>query len=221
MIAGVLLYPKGLITMKRQSKTAYLAKIAVLGVLAYIVMFLEFALPVFPSFLKMDFSELVPLVGSLALGPVAGMLVELIKNILHWATASSTGGVGEIANFVVGSAFVMTAGAIYSRHKTKKGAMCALAAAIAAMIAAGAIANYFITVPFYASVFFRDAGGIDGIVAMSAALIPAIHDKLTLILYAFCPFNLIKGVVLALITMPLYKKVSPLLHRESFRRGQK
>ena len=221
MIAGVLLYPKGLITMKRQSKTAYLAKIAVLGVLAYIVMFLEFALPVFPSFLKMDFSELVPLVGSLALGPVAGMLVELIKNILHWVTASSTGGVGEIANFVVGSAFVMTAGAIYSRHKTKKGAMCALAAAIAAMIAAGAIANYFITVPFYASVFFRDAGGIDGIVAMSAALIPAIHDKLTLILYAFCPFNLIKGVVLALITMPLYKKVSPLLHRESFRRGQK
>lgn len=221
MIAGVLLYSEGSITMKRKTKTAYLAKIAVLGVLAYIIMFLEFALPVFPSFLKMDFSELVPLVGALALGPVAGMLVELIKNILHWATVSSTGGVGEIANFVVGSAFVMTAGAVYSRHKTKKGAMGALGVAIIAMIAAGAVVNYFITVPFYASVFFRDAGGVDGIVAMSAELIPAIHNKLTLILYAFCPFNLIKGIVLTLITIPLYKKVSPILHRESFKREEK
>lgn len=207
--------------MKRQHNTAYLAKVAMLGVLAYVVMFLEFALPFFPSFLKLDFSELVPLMGSLAMGPVAGMLIELVKNLLHWATASSTGGIGEIANFVVGSAFVMTAGAIYEHHKTKKGAMVSLAFSVLAMVVIGAIVNYFITLPFYAAVFFKDAGGIDGIVAMSAALIPAIHSKITLILYAFCPFNLLKGVILSLITMPLYKKVSPLLHRESFKKGQK
>ena len=204
--------------MKRQNKTAYITKIAMLGVVAYVVMFLEFALPFFPSFLEMDFSELVPLMGALAMGPLAGMLIELVKNLLHWATASSTGGVGEVANFVVGSAFVMTAGYVYKRNKTKKGAMLALVCAIVAMIVAGAIINYFVTVPFYASVFFKDAGGIDGVVAMSAALIPAIKDKLTLILFAFCPFNLIKGVVLSLITIPLYKKVSPLLHRESLKK---
>ena len=205
--------------MKKKNNTAYLVKIAVLGVLAYVVMFLEFALPIFPSFLKMDFSELVPLVGALAMGPIAGMLIELIKNLLHWATVSSTGGIGEIANFVVGTAFVMTAGFIYQRKKTKKGAMIALACSIVAMIVAGAIVNYFITVPFYASAFFRDAGGVDGVVAMSAALIPIIHDKMTLILFAFCPFNLIKGIVLAIITIPLYKKVSPLLHKENFKHG--
>ena len=207
--------------MKTTNKTSYLAKIAMLGVLAYLVMFFEFALPIFPSFLKMDFSELVPLIGSLALGPMAGMLVELIKNLLHWVTVSSTGGVGEIGNFVVGSAFVMTAGFIYKSHKTKKGAMAALACSVIAMVIAGAIVNYFITVPFYGAVFFRDAGGVDGVVQMSAALIPAIHSKLTRILYAFCPFNLIKGVVLSIITIPLYKHVSPLLHRESFSRGSK
>lgn len=204
--------------MKRQNKTAYITKIAMFGVLAYIIMFLEFALPMFPGFLKMDFSELVPLMGSLAMGPLAGMLIELIKNLLHWATASSTGGVGEIGNFVVGSAYVMTAGFIYKYNKTKKGALIALACSIVAMIVAGAIINYFVTVPFYASVFFKDAGGIDGVVGMSAALIPAIKDKFTLILFAFCPFNLIKGIVLSIITIPLYKKVSPLLHRESLKR---
>lgn len=203
--------------MKRKSKTAYLAKIAMLSVLSFIIQFLEFALPVFPSFLKLDFSDLIPLMGSLAMGPVAGMLIELLRNILKWAFASSTGGIGEIANFIVGSAFVMTAGFIYKKHKSKKGAMAALAVSILAMVIAGAIVNYFITVPFYAAVFFKDAGGIDGIIAMSSAIIPPIHSKLTLILYAFCPFNLLKGLVLSLITIPLYKKVSPLLHRESFK----
>ena len=203
--------------MKKQNRTAYLVKVAMLGVLAYVVMFLEFALPFFPSFLKLDFSELVPLIGALALGPAAGMLVELIKNILHWMTASSTGGVGEIANFLVGSAFVMTAGFVYGKHKTKKGAVLSLACATAAMVVIGAVVNYVITVPFYAAVFFKNAGGVDGVIAMSAAVIPAIRSKLTLILYAFCPFNLLKGIVLSIITFPLYKKVSPLLHRESFK----
>lgn len=204
--------------MKSKNKTAYLVKISMLGVLGFVIQFLEFSLPFFPSFLKLDFSDIIPLIGSLAMGPVAGMLIHLVKNILKWALASSTGGIGEIANFVVGSAFAMTAGFIYQKHKSRKGAMVALAFSILAMTAAGAIVNYFITVPFYAAVFFKDAGGLDGIIAMSASIIPAIHNKLTLILYAFCPFNLLKGVVLSLITIPLYKKVSPLLHRESFKR---
>ena len=200
--------------MQKQHKTAYITKIAMLGVLAFVVEFLEFALPIFPSFLKLDFSDLVALLGSLAMGPLAGMLVELVKNALH-LTVGSTSGVGDLANFVVGSAFVMTAGFVYKSHKTKKGAMLALGCAIIAMIVAGALVNYFITVPLYALVL---GWSTEMIVGMSQKVIPAIHDKLTLILYAFCPFNLIKGIVLSLIAIPLYKKVSPLLHRESFRR---
>lgn len=200
--------------MKQTNRLTYIVKIAMLGVLAYVVMFLEFALPVFPSFLKMDFSDLIPLLGSLALGPVAGILSELIKNLLHLLTASHTGGVGELANFVVGSAFCATAGFYYQRHKTKKGALVSLVLAAVAMIVAGALVNYFITVPLYAAVL---GWSTEMIVGMSQAVIPAIKDKLTLIIYAFCPFNLIKSVVLAVITIPLYKKVSPLLHKESLK----
>lgn len=201
--------------MKQTANVAYLVKIAMLSALAYAVMFLEFAIPIFPSFLKMDFSDLIPLIGSLALGPLAGVLIELIKNLLHLLT-THTGGVGELANFIVGSAFTATAGLIYFRNKTRKGAIVALLCSILAMIVAGALVNYFITVPLYAVVLHFST---EAIVGMSSQVIPAIHDKLTLILYAFCPFNLLKGVILTLITIPLYKKVSPLLHRESLRRA--
>lgn len=203
--------------MKHTANVSYLVKIAMLSALAYAIMFLEFAIPIFPSFLKMDFSDLIPLIGSLALGPLAGILIELIKNLLHLLT-THTGGVGELANFIVGSAFVATAGLIYFRNKTRKGAIVALLVSILAMIVAGALVNYFITVPLYAIVLNFST---EAIVGMSAKVIPAIHDKLTLILFAFCPFNLIKGVVLTLITIPLYKKVSPLLHRENLRRVNK
>lgn len=203
--------------MKAKHSTAYFVKVAMLGVLAYVVEFLEFSLPFFPSFLKLDFSEIVPLMGAFALGPVAGMLVELVKNLLHWLTVSTTAGVGDLANFVVGSAFVMTAGAVYWRRKTRKGAMAALGCGILAMVAAGALVNYFITVPLYALVL---SWSTEMIVGMAQKAIPAIHDKLTLILFAFCPFNLLKGAVLSLITIPLYKHVSPLLKQESLRREE-
>ena len=203
--------------MRAKTNTAYFAKVAMLGVLAYVVMFLEVALPFFPSFLKLDLSDIVPLIGALALGPVAGVLVELLKNLLHLFT-THTGGVGELANFIVGSAFVVTAGAIYARHQTKRGALIALLCSIGAMIVAGAVVNYFITIPLYAVVLGLST---EAIVGMSAKVIPAIHDKLSLILFAFCPFNLLKGIVLTLITVPLYKKVSPLLKRESLRSEKK
>ena len=199
--------------MKRSSNLSYVVKVAMLSALAYAIMFLEFAIPIFPSFLKMDFSDLIPLVGALALGPVAGILIELIKNLLHLIT-THTGGVGELANFIVGSAFVATAGALYLRNKTRKGAVIALLCSIAAMIVAGALVNYFITIPLYAIVL---GFSTEAIVGMSSAVIPAIHDKLSLILLAFCPFNLLKGLILTIITIPLYKKISPLLHRENLR----
>lgn len=204
--------------MKCRKSTVYLVKVAMLSVLAYVVMFLEFALPFFPSFLKLDFSDLIPLIGALALGPAAGLLTELLKNLLHLLTASHTGGIGELANFIVGSAFCMTAGWIYRKNKTKKGAIVALLCSMLVMILAGALVNFFITVPLYAFIL---GWSTEMIVGMSNAVIPAIHDKLTLILYAFCPFNLLKSVILTLITIPLYKKVSPLLHREHLKSGNK
>jgi riboflavin transporter FmnP len=196
-----------------QKRTNYIVKIAILGALARVVMLLEFPLPIFPGFLKFDFSDLVPLIGSLALGPVAGIMIEFVKCLLHTLTGglASTGGVGDLANFIVGAAYVFAAGSYYKNNKTKKGAVIGLALGTIAMIISGGIVNYFITIPLYAIVL---GFATKDIINMSAAVIPAINSKLTLILYAFCPFNLLKGLVLTLIAIPLYKKVSPLLHKE-------
>lgn len=194
---------------KRRMATNYLVKIAVLGALARVVMLLEFPLPFLPGFLKLDFSDLITLVGSLAMGPVAGVLIELVKCLVHLLN-STTGGVGDIANFIVGSAYVWVAGFYYQRHKTKGGAVVGLCLGMVTMIIAGALVNYFITIPLYGLVL---GWSTEMIVGMGTALIPAIHDKLTLILFAFCPFNLIKGAVLTILAIPLYKPVSPILRK--------
>lgn len=201
--------PRGAASRPRLLTTNYLVKIAVLAAVARVVMFLEFPLPIFPGFLKMDFSDLVPLIGSLAMGPLAGVLVELVKCLVH-VVNSTTGGVGDLANFIVGAAYVWSVGWFYQRHKTKKGAIIGLTVGTLAMIAAGAVVNYFITIPLYGLVM---GWSEESIVGMGAAIFPAIRDKLTLILFAFCPFNLMKGVILTLLALPLYKKVSPLLHK--------
>ena len=189
--------------------TNYLVKVAVLAAIARVVMFFEFPLPIFPAFLKMDFSDLIPLLGGLAMGPLAGVLIELVKNLIH-VVNSTTGGVGDLANFIVCAAYIFSVSYFYQKHKTKKGAVIGLIVGILAMIVAGALVNYFITVPLYAIVLGLST---ESIVGMSAAVIPAIHDKFTLILFAFCPFNLLKGVLLTLLALPLYKHVSPLLHK--------
>jgi riboflavin transporter FmnP len=187
----------------------YIAKTGILGVGAWIVMLLEFALPfIFPDFLKLDFSDAVPLIGAFAMGPIAGILIQLIKNSLH-LIMSATSGVGELANFIVGSAFVGAAGLYYKSNKTKKGALASLLIGIASMVVAGALVNYFITIPLYSILIVP----LEVIIGMSSKVIPAIHNKQTLVLYAFCPFNLLKGVILALFTWPIYKKLSPVLHR--------
>ncbi len=188
--------------------TDYMIKVALLAAMARVVMFLEFPLPMFPPFLKLDFSDVVPLIGSLAMGPMAGVLIELVKCLIHLVN-SNTGGVGTLANFIVGSAYVFAAGFYYQHHKTKKGAIIGLWMGTVTMIAAGALVNYFITIPLYGIVM---GWSEEMIIGMSAGIIPAIHNRETLILFAFCPFNLLKGILLTAIAIPLYKPVSPLLH---------
>ena len=199
--------------MQKTSRIAYITKIALLGTLSFVIMLIAFPLPIFPSFLEMDFSDIVPLLGAFAMGPVAGMLIELVKCFLHWMFASTTGGIGDLSNFVVGAVYVMTAGFIYKKKKTRKSAVIALVCATLAMVIAGALSNYFVMLPFYAAVFFKDIGGMDAVIRVSAEVIPAINSKFTLVLYAMCPFNLLKGLVIMLVTLPLYNKVSPLLNR--------
>lgn len=181
---------------------------ALLSALALIFMYLDFPLPLFPSFLKLDISDLPALVASFFYGPGTGVLVELVKNILH-LTVTTTAGVGELGNFLVGAAFVAPAGVLYRRDRTKAGARRGLVAGTIFLALAGGAANYFILLPFYSKII-----PMEQIIAMSAAAIPAIHDTLSLVLFGVVPFNLFKGTIVSLLTLQLYKKFAQIMRRE-------
>ncbi|MCR4950345.1 MAG: ECF transporter S component [Solobacterium sp.] len=188
--------------------TRSLAKIAILGALAGALMYLEFVIPPFPTFYKLDFSDIPALLGAFAMGPAEGVLIEAVKIFIKFLIKpTSTLGIGELANFTVGCALVLPAGMIYKRNKTRKTALIGMAAGTLIMTLIGAAFNYFVLIPVYAKAF-----GMEAILGMASA-IAGIKDLGTLVVFGTIPFNLIKGVIVSVITILLYKKVSPLLHR--------
>ncbi len=189
-------------------KTSLLTKTAVLSVLAYVLMLLEFPVFFFPGFLKMDVSDLPALIGAFALGPMVGVTVELIKNILHWITASQTGGIGDLANFIVGIAWILPAAFIYRHKKDKKSAVIGMITGVIVMSVVAAFTNYYMLIPLYSKIM-----PLEAIIEMSAAANTMITDINTLILYGIIPFNLFKGTIITVLTLLVYKKLSPILHR--------
>jgi len=176
-----------------------LIKISLLSAIAFVLMYLEIALPFFPDFLKIDISDIPALLGAFALGPVAGVVIEFLKNLLHILfKGTTTAMIGETANFLVGAALVFTAGMIYKRNKNKKSAIVSIIISIIVMAAIASIMNYFVLLPMYAKLF---------------------NFKLpnSFIIYTIIPFNLLKGTLAGGITLGLYKSVSPVLHREATR----
>ncbi len=184
-----------------------MAKISILSVIAFILMQIELPLPIFPSFLKVDLSDLPALIGGFALGPAVGILIELFKNLMHLAR-TSTSGVGELANFLVGIALVVPASMIYFRNKTKKNAIIGLLVGTIIMGIVGGLFNYFVLLPFYANVMKFP---MDAIVSMGTIVNKNIVDVKTLIFYAIIPFNVFKGVVISVFTLLVYKRISRLL----------
>lgn len=191
---------------KRVSRTSVIAKTSILAAIAYILMIFDFPLPMFPAFLKIDFSEIPALIGTFALGPAAGVSIELIKNILHLVTKTSTGGVGELGNFIVGATFVWSAGFIYKHYKTRTSAIIGCLVGTLAMTAVAYLFNIYVLIPFYANIM-----PIDAIIAMGSAITSKIHDIPSLVLYGVTPFNIFKGILISLITMLIYKRIKPLL----------
>ncbi len=185
-----------------------LVKISMLAVVAYILMLLDFPLPMFPSFLKIDMSDVPALVGGFALGPVAGVLIQFVKVVLYGITKSSTGGVGEMANFIVGVSYVVPAALVYHAKKDKFHALLGTIVGTVVMCIAGALANYYIVIPFYSNFM-----PIDAIVNLGTMVNSRIVDVQSLILYGITPFNLVKGMAIATITLLIYKKLSPIIKK--------
>ncbi len=188
-----------------------IAQIGVMSAISTVLMLIEIPLWFAPSFYKIDLSEIPILIGSFAIGPLAGVIMELIKNLLNLIiNGTTTGGIGEMANFIIGCAFVVPSAIIYHRGKTKKHAFIGLAVGTVLLIVAGCLLNSFVLLPVYASVFHMP---ISALVQMGSAINPAITNLTTFVLFAVAPFNLLKGVLVSIITMLVYKKVSPILHR--------
>jgi len=181
-------------------KTKQLVTIGLMAAIGIVLSFLEFPLPIFPSFLKFDFSLLPAILAGLVFTPLVGILVTLIINLIH-LLATQTGGIGELANFLVSAGFILVSGYTYRANKTRKQAIFALFCGIIAMTIVGALANYYILFPFYEkiipiSVIIKTVNG------------SSIWD---VILIGIIPFNLFKGVILSIITYFVYKKISHLV----------
>lgn len=195
---------------KKQLTTRNLVKISVLGAIGMVLMFFELSVGFAPPFLKLDISDMPGLIGSFAMGPMAGVLVQFLKNILSLLIeGTSTGGVGELSNFIVGSVFVYAAGFIYYRKKDFKHAVLGLGLGIILMTIFASLSNYFVVFPLYSRVMIP----LDKIIEMAASVNKLVVDYKSLILYAVVPFNILKGLVVSAVTLLIYKRVSPILHK--------
>ncbi len=189
----------------------FLVTAGVLAAIATILRFLETPLPLIPAFLKLDLSNIPALIGGFALGPIAGTAILIIKNLIY-LPFTSTMGVGEIADFVIGASLVLTASLIYKHNKSRKGAAIGMVSGSALMsFVVGPLMNVFVLVPFYAWLFFGSS--TDAIVQIAAAVNPGITSVWTYIYFAVVPFNIVKCIVVCLVTGLLYKPLSPLLHK--------
>ena len=182
---------------------------AVLSAIAFVLMLLNFPIPaLIPSFVKMDLSDLPPLLGAFALGPGWGVVIELTKGLLDLIIGgTTTGGVGELCNFLLGAVFVFTAGFVYQRKKTRGMALLGALLGALAMALLGVPINYWVTYPTYALFMPMEA-----IVDAYKALLPAADSLLKCLLIFNLPFTFVKGMLDVLLCWLIYKPLSPVLH---------
>ena len=190
----------------RQHNVRYMTVTAMLSAVAFALMFFEFSIPfLVPSFIQMDLSELPALIGAFAMGPWYGVIICLIKNLIH-LLITTTGGVGELSNFILGAAFVLPAGLIYQRKKTKKNAVIGSVLGAAFMALLSVASNYFIVYPVY-TVFLP----MDTILAMYQEILPSADTLLKCLIIFNMPFTFVKGMLSVVITLLIYKHISPII----------
>ena len=199
--------------MQAKSSIRPLVVTAMLSAVGCVLMMLDFPLPMLiPAFVKMDVSELPALLAAFSLGPVYGIVVCLMKNVLAAIFHGSTLGIGEVCNFLLGAVFVGIAGLLYKRRKTRKAAVIASLVGAAAMAVVSVPVNFFFTYPVYAAAF----GGMDAIIAAYQEINPNAGSLLACLILFNLPFTLVKGLLDAAICFAIYKPLSPILHGRHF-----
>lgn len=184
---------------------------AMLSAIGFILMFFEFSVPFMPPFIKLDISELPALIGAFSLGPVSGAAVCLIKNVLHLFTSNS-GGVGELSNCLLGFCFVIPAGLLYKRKKSRKNALMGSVIGAMFMGLMSIPLNYFVVYPVYTKFM-----PIEAILNAYQLILPSTNSLLSALLIFNLPFTLLKGLINVGITFVIYKHISPLIHGNQHR----
>jgi len=191
-------------------RTYMITLIGVLSAAAAGLMLLEFPLLfIAPEFYKFDFSDLPAIIGSFALGPVAGVSIEALKNLLKILfVGSKTNYIGELANFGVGVCYVLPASLLYYYRKTKKRAVAGLALSTVICVTVGSLLNAFVLLPAYSKLY---GAPMEYFIGKGTEVHGIIKDLQTFILFAVAPFNLLKYGVISLITILIYKRISRVL----------
>ncbi|MBQ6348680.1 MAG: ECF transporter S component [Clostridia bacterium] len=191
--------------MTTVSKTRKLVGTAMLAAVSVVLMFLAFPVPLMPSFIKLDLAELPALIGAFAYGPLAGAAVCLVKNLVS-LMKSSSGGVGTLCNFLLGVLFVVPAGLIYKKNRTRKGALIGSLVGAATMAVVSIFVNYYVVYPIYTAFMPMEA-----IIGMYQAINPKVQNLWQALIWFNCPFTFVKGLISVVITFIIYKPLSPFL----------
>lgn len=192
-------------TKRRAFTTKQLTTMAILAAISALLFMLEIPIVLF---YKLDFSNLPVLLGTFSMGPVAGTMILAVKSLLGLLHSSSQG-VGELADFLMGFAMLLPAGLIYDHHKNRKGALIGMLAGTLCATVAGVLSNVYIMIPFYGAVYHMP---LEKIIAMGQSVLPAIQTQWQFVMLITAPFNLLKWVAISVLTYVLYKPLSPLLH---------
>lgn len=199
--------------MQKKVNVRKIAMTAILSAVATVLMFISFSLPIIPSFIKLDFSELPALIAAFSMGPVSGVVVCFIKNLVNLAM-STTGGVGELCNFLMGVTFVVPAGLLYKFRKERWGALWGSVLGAVVMAVMSFPINYFISYPFYVR---SGMMSMEAIMDAYQLILPSVQTLPQALLIFNIPFTLVKAACDVAITFAVYKRISPLIHGQGKR----
>ena len=197
------------IESQSQKRTNHIRKMvmtALMAALSSVLMFFSFNVPLMPSFIKMDLSELPALIAAFAMGPLSGAAVCLVKNLVN-LFFTTTGGAGELSNFLLGVFFVVPAGIIYRLRPRLSGAVIGSVTGALLMAVLSVFSNYYVVYPIYTAFLPMDA-----IIGMYQAINPSVKNLWQCLIVFNMPFTFIKGMVSAVITMAVYRKITPLIN---------
>lgn len=184
----------------RNCKLRSLILISIIAAISFLIMIFEFALPVFPPFLKLDFSDLPALLIGFTLGPATGIGVVFIRNLLH-LTITATMGIGELANFIISGTFVFLSAFFYVRYKK---AVLSLVVGTAGMVIVALITNLLIIIPLYEAILDLP---LENTISAARTVNPAIEGINSYLAMVIAPFNLLKATLVSIVFYPIFKRI--------------